>query len=197
MVAARAGDEAALGELLERYKPLVRARCRPYFLIGGDHEDVVQEGMIGLYKAIRDFQVQLGAPFRAFADLCVTRQIVTAIKATNRHKHGPLNSYVSLHRPVWPDGGDDRSLADILPASDIDPAELLVPAERLHALRAHLDTSLSEMEVAVLELFIEGKSYREIAVELRRHVKSIDNALQRIKRKLDAHLRAQALAEVG
>ena len=198
LVAAREGDDVALATLLTRYRAFARAKARSYFLVGADREDIVQEGMIGLYKAVRDFNPELSSSFRAFAELCVTRQIITAIKTATRHKHGPLNSYVSLARPVGGEDDGERVLADTLHASVAqDPAELVISAERIRALQDHLDAVLSDLEVDVLRLYVEGKSYVEIADMLDRHVKSIDNALQRIKRKLDMHLRARALAEHG
>ncbi len=198
LVAARGGDDVALAELLTRYRAFTRVKARAYFLVGADREDILQEGMIGLYKAIRDFNPDLQTSFRAFAELCVTRQIITAVKTATRQKHGPLNSYVSFSRPVVCDEDGDRVLADVLPAITItDPADLVVSAERIRALQQHFDEVLSDLEVEVLRLYVEGKSYVEIAESLQRHVKSIDNALQRIKRKLDAHLKAREMAELG
>ncbi|MHB8340149.1 MAG: RNA polymerase sporulation sigma factor SigH [Mycobacteriales bacterium] len=198
VLASRDGDDVALAELLTRYRAFARSKARSYFLVGADREDIIQEGMIGLYKAIRDFNPELETSFRAFAELCVTRQIITAIKTATRHKHAPLNSYVSFSRPVGGDVEGDRVLADILPAVAIcDPAELVISAERIRALQRHLDAVLSDLEVEVLRLYVEGKSYLEIAEVLHRHVKSVDNALQRIKRKLEGHLREREVAEVG
>jgi RNA polymerase sporulation-specific sigma factor len=195
---ARAGDDVALSELLTKYRGFARAKARSYFLVGADKEDIVQEGMIGLYKAIRDFNPDMLSSFRAFAELCITRQIITAIKTATRHKHGPLNNYVSFSRPVVTDDEGERYLADVLPNKAIsDPAELVVSAERIRALQRHFDTVLSDLEVEVLRLYVEGKSYSEIALLLQRQVKSIDNALQRIKRKLDGHLRDRELAEAA
>jgi len=198
VAAARAGDDVALATLLTRYRAFARMKARSYFLIGADREDVVQEGMIGLYKAVRDFDPEMETSFRAFAELCVTRQMISAVKAATRHKHGPLNSYVSFSRPVGADEDDERVLADVLPASaHADPAELVVSAERIRALQAHVNDVLSDLEVEVLRLYVEGQSYVEIAETLQRHTKAIDNALQRVKRKLDAHLRAREHAEAG
>jgi RNA polymerase sporulation-specific sigma factor len=196
VAAARAGDDVALTELLTKYRGYARAKARSYFLVGADHEDIVQEGMIGLYKAVRDFNPELGSTFRAFAELCITRQIITAIKTATRQKHGPLNSYVSFSRPVAGDEDGDRTLSDVLPMAAIsDPAELVISAERIRALQEHFDEVLSDLEAEVLRLYVDGKSYVEIADVLDRHVKSIDNALQRIKRKLDGHLRARDIAD--
>jgi RNA polymerase sporulation-specific sigma factor len=195
---ARAGDDRALTELLTKYRGFARAKARSYFLVGADHEDIVQEGMIGLYKAVRDFNPDLGSTFRAFAELCITRQIITAIKTATRQKHGPLNTYISLSRPVVGDEDGDRTLSDVLPMTQIcDPAELVISAERIRALQVHFDEVLSDLEAEVLRLYVDGKSYLEIADVLDRHVKSIDNALQRIKRKLDGHLRAREIADAS
>jgi RNA polymerase sporulation-specific sigma factor len=197
VLAARAGDDEALTILLTKYRAFARVKARSYFLVGADREDIVQEGMIGLYKAIRDFNCEMESSFRAFAELCVTRQIITAIKTATRQKHGPLNNYVSFS----PSGSDDdggRVLADVLPTVAIsDPADLVISAERIRALQSHFDEVLSELEIEVLRLYVGGKSYQEIAEQLQRHVKSIDNALQRIKRKLEEHLRVRSLADAG
>jgi RNA polymerase sporulation-specific sigma factor len=196
--AARLGDDDALSALLARYRPFARSRARSYFLLGADFDDVVQESMIGLYKAIRDYDPNAAASFRSFAELCVHRQLITAVKAATRHKHGPLNSYVSFSRPLGDDEDGDRVLGDVLPAGPMaDPAEQVVSTERIRALQSYVDDVLSDLEVEVLRLYVDGKSYSEIAQSLHRHTKSIDNALQRIKRKLDTHLRERAQAELG
>jgi RNA polymerase sporulation-specific sigma factor len=198
VLAARSGDDAALCELLNKYRAFARVKARSYFLVGADREDIVQEGMIGLYKAIRDFNPDMQSSFRAFAELCVTRQIITAIKTATRQKHGPLNNYVSFSRPVSGDDDGERVLGDVIPTVAIsDPADLVISAERIRALQAHFDEVLSDLETEVLRLYVEGKSYQEIAERLQRHVKSIDNALQRIKRKLEGHLQARAVADAG
>jgi RNA polymerase sporulation-specific sigma factor len=198
VLAARAGDDRALGFLLDKYRGFARSKARSYFLVGADREDIVQEGMIGLYKAIRDYNPDLQTTFRAFAELCITRQIITAIKTATRQKHGPLNNYVSFSRPVLSDDEGERYLGEMLPTSAVcDPADLVISAERIRALQAHFDAVLSDLEAEVLRLYVDGKSYQEIAEVLQRHVKSIDNALQRIKRKLDMHLRARAVADAG
>jgi RNA polymerase sporulation-specific sigma factor len=187
----RRGDERALEVLLARYRSFARSKARSYFLAGSEKEDVVQEGMIGLYKAIRDFDLAQETPFRAFAELCVSRQILTAIKTANRHKHQPLNSSVSLDAPVYSKGEDasDRSVGEGLIAAEInDPAELVISAQEIEAIRDSMTENLTELEGNVLALYIDGKSYEEIAGALGNHVKSIDNALQRIKRKLQRHL---------
>jgi len=191
----RAGDEAALIELLDRYRSLARGRARSYFLVGADREDLMQEAMIGLYKAVRDFNEDVGAPFRGFAEMCITRQILSAIKAATRQKHGPLNSYVPISVP---NSGGQSTVADLLPTgASSDPAELVISAERIRALQRHFDEALSDLEIEVLRLYVDGKTYVEIAAMLDRQVKSVDNALQRIKRKLDGHLRAQDDASAG
>ncbi len=196
---SRAGDDEALSVLLTKYRAFARVKARSYFLVGADREDIVQEGMIGLYKAVRDFNPDMQSSFRAFAELCVTRQIITAIKTATRQKHGPLNNYVSFQRPVG--GGDDdgdRVLGDVIPTVAIsDPADLVISAERIRALQQHFDAVLSDLETEVLRLYVEGKSYQEIAERLQRHVKSIDNALQRIKKKLEGHLKAREVADAG
>ena len=185
---ARGGDDKALEDLLHRYRHYARAKARTYFLAGADKEDIVQEGMIGLFKAIRDFQSEKNTAFRAFAELCITRQIITAIKTATRQKHIPLNSYVSLNKPSS-HKDDDAPLENILTSRVIDdPAELVISAEQIAHIKESMGQLLSELETEVLQLYMDGKSYQEIADMLGRHVKSIDNALQRIKRKLEQHL---------
>ena len=188
---ARAGHEIALEVLLNRYRHYARAKARTYFLAGADREDIVQEGMIGLCKAIRDFDIKKNPAFRAFAELCITRQIITAIKTATRQKHIPLNSYVSLNKSSSTTGEEteNRSLEEALVGEVIDdPAELVISSEEISNIKASMGRLLSELETEVLQLYIDGKSYQEIADMLGRHVKSIDNALQRIKRKLEQHL---------
>jgi RNA polymerase sporulation-specific sigma factor len=187
---ARTGDDIAIDTLLERYRHYARAKARTYFLAGADRDDIVQEGMIGLYKAIRDFDAGLNVVFRAFAELCIRRQIISAIKSATRQKHAPLNSYVSLNSPAH-EGDDDRSFEDKLEATSkitSDPAELVVSTEEIEVLRDSMTQILSEFEIEVLGLYMDGRSYQQIANLLNRHVKSIDNALQRIKRKVERHL---------
>ena len=183
----RDGRSEALDELLVRYRRFARSKARSYFLVGGDREDVVQEGMIGLYKAVRDYERGHGASFRSFAELCITRQILTAIKTATRQKHTPLNSYVSFDLPHHGESG--RTVADAITAEETaDPLAQLVQTDQVGRLRALFDEVLSELEANVLGLYVEGRSYQEIADQLGRHVKSIDNALQRIKRKLESHV---------
>lgn len=185
---AHEGNINALEHLINKYKNFVRAKARSYFLIGADREDIVQEGMIGLYKAIRDFRNDKLSSFRAFAELCITRQIITAIKTATRQKHIPLNSYVSLNKPIY-DEESDRTLLDILTAAKItDPEELIISREELVSIESKIGEILSGLELEVLMSYLQGKSYQEIACDLDRHVKSIDNALQRVKRKLEKYL---------
>lgn len=185
---AQEGDGAALEYLLNKYKNFVRTKARSYFLIGADHEDIVQEGMIGLYKAIRDFKSEKLTSFRAFAELCVTRQIITAIKTATRQKHIPLNSYVSLNKPIY-DEESDRTLLDVI-SEDVpsDPEAMIIDREDLSFIEGRIGEMLSDLEKQVLVLYMEGKSYVEISEAMGRHVKSVDNALQRIKRKLQKYL---------
>jgi RNA polymerase sporulation-specific sigma factor len=186
----REGDVTALNVLLERYRGFARAKARGYFLIGADSDDIEQEGLIGLYKAARDFRDDRESSFRAFAELCITRQIITAIKTATRQKHQPLNSYVSLSssRP-GSDDDSERTVEDSLESEvPTDPAEVVISNESFSTMRRGMLEQLSGLEVKVLHLYVSGKTYQEIAGELGRHVKSIDNALQRIKRKLDAQL---------
>lgn len=186
--ATRQGDSEALDFLITKYKPLVRMKVKSYFLIGADKEDIIQEGMIGLFKAVRDFNDGHQASFKAFAELCITRQMITAIKTATRQKHMPLNSYVSLDKPV----GDDEqasTLMDLLETdSSEDPANFVVHREQFLDMESRINAILSPFEQKVLALYIDGCSYQEIAEQLGRHVKSIDNALQRIKRKLEQQL---------
>ncbi|MEI7885512.1 MAG: RNA polymerase sporulation sigma factor SigH [Clostridia bacterium] len=185
--AAQAGDNEAVEYLINKYKNFVRAKARSYFLIGADREDIIQEGMIGLYKAVRDYQDERSS-FRAFAEICITRQIITAIKMATRQKHMPLNSYVSLNKPVFEEDSE-RTLLDMLSGKKVsDPEELLINGEEFAAIESNLGEILSTLEKRVLSYYLEGKSYQEIAEELKRHSKSIDNALQRIKRKLESYL---------
>ncbi|MNB71214.1 RNA polymerase sigma-H factor [compost metagenome] len=186
--AFRSGDGGALEHLINKYRNFVRAKARSYFLIGADREDIVQEGMIGLYKAIRDFKGDKLSSFKAFAELCITRQIITAIKTATRQKHIPLNSYVSLDKPIY-DEDSDRTLMDVICGSQVlDPEELIINQEEFIGLEDKMTEILSDLERKVLMLYLDGRSYQEIAEDLHRHVKSIDNALQRVKRKLERYL---------
>ena len=185
---AREGSIEAQEYLINKYKNFVRAKARSYFLIGADKEDIIQEGMIGLYKSIRDFRSDKLSSFRAFAELCITRQIITAIKTATRQKHIPLNSYVSLNKPIY-DEDSDRTLLDVISGTRItDPEELIISREEFDDIETKMGEILSSLEWKVLMCYLEGKSYQEIAGDLKRHVKSIDNALQRVKRKLERYL---------
>jgi RNA polymerase sporulation-specific sigma factor len=191
--AVHEGNSDALEYLINKYRNFVRAKARSYFLIGADREDIVQEGMIGLYKAIRDFRGDKLASFKAFAELCITRQIITAIKTATRQKHIPLNSYVSLDKPIY-DEDSDRTLLDVICGTRVtDPEELIINQEEFSGLEDKMGEILSELERRVLMHYLDGRSYQEIAVDLDRHVKSIDNALQRVKRKLERYLEIRDL----
>jgi RNA polymerase sporulation-specific sigma factor len=183
------GDPEALEQLMLRYRRFARAKARTYFLVGADADDVEQESLIGLYKAARDYCADRQSSFRAFAELCVTRQVNSAIKAATRHKHQPLNRYVSISGVRGGDDPGEGTVEDLLDDHRVaDPADEVVSNEQIHAMRISMAESLSRLEVDVLRLYVEGKSYHEIGDHLGRHAKSIDNALQRIKRKLDHHL---------
>ncbi len=182
------GNSDALDYLIHKYRNFVRAKARSYFLIGADKEDIVQEGMIGLYKAVRDYKGDKLSTFKAFAELCITRQIITAIKTATRQKHIPLNSYISLDKPIY-DEESDRTLMDVLTGVKVtDPEELMINREQFTSIEGKVNELLSDLERQVLALYLDGRSYQEIAEELNRHVKSIDNALQRVKRKLERYL---------
>ncbi|WP_026962515.1 RNA polymerase sporulation sigma factor SigH [Alicyclobacillus herbarius] len=188
VAAVHQGDDEALEFLIHRYRNFVRAKARSYFLIGADREDIVQEGMIGLFKSVRDFREDKLTSFKAFAELCVTRQIITAIKTATRQKHIPLNSYVSLDKPIY-DEDSDRTLLDVLSTVRVaDPEDMVIHQEEFDAIEVTMSELLSDLERKVLMLYLDGRSYQEIAVDLDRHVKSIDNALQRVKRKLEKYL---------
>ncbi len=185
---AREGSGEALEYLINKYKNFVRAKARSYFLIGADREDIIQEGMIGLYKAIRDFRSDKLASFRAFAELCITRQIITAIKTATRQKHIPLNSYISLNKPIYEEDSE-RTLLDVISNARVsDPEEMVINREELGDIEEKMGEILSDLEWKVLMAYLDGRSYQEIAIDLKRHVKSIDNALQRVKRKLERYL---------
>lgn len=174
--------------LLHKYRNFVRAKARSYFLIGAEREDIIQEGMIGLYKAIRDFRADKQASFRAFAELCVTRQIITAIKTASRQKHIPLNSYVSLNKPIYEEDSD-RTLLDVISGVKVaNPEDMIISREEFSDIESKMNDILSDLEWKVLMSYLDGKSYQEIAAELGRHIKSIDNALQRVKRKLEKYI---------
>ena len=192
---AQNGDEVAQRYLLDKYKSLVRAKSRAYFLIGADSEDIIQEGMIGLYKAVRDYNEEKNASFRSFAELCVNRQMITAIKAATRQKHQPLNSYVSLNKPVYEEESE-QTYMDFLQSDSsalLNPETLLIGQENKHFLEDQMVKNLSSFETRVLVLYLQGRSYFEIAHVLDKPEKSIDNALQRVKKKLERFLEEKNL----
>lgn len=186
---ARKGDPKAQEILIKKYKNFVRSKARSYFLIGADREDIVQEGMIGLFKAMRDYQPDKVTSFKSFAELCIKRQIITAIKTATRQKHIPLNSYVSLNKPVF-DDDSDRTLYDVMSnnSKELNPEHLIIKREELSHIEEKMGEVLSDLEWKVLNAYLEGKSYQEISVEMNKHVKSVDNALQRVKKKLEKSL---------
>ena len=192
---ARNGDQKALDELIRRYTGFVRLKASSYFLAGGDSEDLIQEGLIGLYKAVRDFSPELSS-FRSFAELCVTRQIITAIKTATRFKHSPLNSYVSFsHTPAGQESDGDCTLGDALPGPSVDdPSVCVISTEELQSLLGCLSTALSGLESQVLTCYLEGRSYEEIGELLDCDPKTVDNALQRVKRKVLAHLQSRRVS---
>ena len=186
---ANAGDNLVMEFLLNKYKNFVRIKAKSYFLIGGDREDIIQEGTIGLYKAVRDFKADKLSSFRAFAELCITRQIITAIKTATRQKHIPLNQYISLNKPIYDDEGGERTLLDVVASQKAaDPEKLVINQEISEDIKERIQENLSDLESQVLLLYLEGKSYQEMAGDLNRHTKSIDNALQRVKRKIEKNL---------
>lgn len=188
------GDSEVLDYLIQKYRNFVRAKARTYFLIGADKEDIVQEGMIGLYKAIRDFKGDKLSSFKAFAELCITRQIITAIKTATRQKHIPLNSYVSLDKPIY-DDESDRTLMDVISGAKVlDPEKLIINKEEFDDIEVKMADLLSDLERKVLSLYLDGQTYQEISEELNRQVKSIDNALQRVKRKLERYLEMREIS---
>ncbi len=186
---ARNGDGAAMDQLIRRYTGFVRLKASSYFLAGGDSDDLIQEGLIGLYKAVRDYRSDKETSFRSFAELCVTRQIITAIKTATRFKHAPLNTYVSFsHTPAGQESDGDCTLGDALPGPGVDePSVVVISTEELQSLVGCLGTGLSTLESDSLRLYLEGSSYEQMAEELACDTKTIDNALQRVKRKILQH----------
>ena len=185
----RGGDALAEEQLYGRYKQVVRSKARTYFLVGADREDIIQEGMIGLYKAVCDYQFDKQASFRAFAELCITRQIITAIKSATRKKHIPLNTYISLNRSVY-EGDTERPLIDVLSSTQIsDPEEVLIGRESYEAVADSIEHSLSKLERGALDLYLMGYSYQQIADALQKSTKCVDNAIQRVKKKLEEYLK--------
>ncbi len=190
---ANNNDDLAFEFLICKYKNFVRGKARSYFLVGADRDDIVQEGMIGLFKAVRDYDITKQASFRSFAEICITRQIITAIKSATRQKHIPLNSYVSLNKPMFEEEAG-RTLLDIIGEDKVtDPMELFISREDIDKVYLTIGKVLSELELSSLMSYLDGKSYNEIALELNRHEKSIDNALQRVKRKMEKCLDAYKL----
>jgi RNA polymerase sporulation-specific sigma factor len=194
---ARNGDDGALDQLIRRYTGFVRLKASSYFLAGGDSEDLIQEGLIGLYKAVRDFRTDKETSFRSFAELCVTRQIITAIKTATRFKHQPLNQYVSFsHTPAGQDTEGECTLGDALPGSAVEePSVVVISTEELQSLIFTLGTGLSRLESEALRLYLEGSSYEEMAEELGCDTKTIDNALQRVKRKIITHQQSREVLQ--
>ena len=185
---AKDGDEESLDKIMRKYKNFVRSKAKSYFIVGADKEDLLQEGMIGLYKAVRDYDYEKTCSFKAFADLCVTRQIITAVKTATRQKHIPLNSYISLNKPVY-DEESERTLMDLIASSVIsDPEQLVISQEEMKVIGAKMKEMLSPFESRVLGLYLKGYSYQQISCKIEKHVKSVDNALQRIKRKFEKFL---------
>lgn len=188
VLTAKSGNVPATDFIIEKYKNFVKSKARTYFLIGADKEDIIQEGMIGLYKAIRDYDIDKSASFRSFAEICITRQIITAIKTATRQKHIPLNSYISLNKPAH-DDDTERMLIDVIAENDkLNPEEIMISRERFSSILEKMSEVLSKYEWRVLKLFLEGKSYSEIAKKLSKSEKSIDNALQRIKKKVEKYM---------
>ncbi len=188
IVLSKAGDGYATEVLLEKYRNFVRSRSRTYFLIGADKEDIIQEGMIGLYKAIRDYKPEAQASFKSFAELCITRQIITAIKSATRQKHFPLNSYISLNKPIYDDENERVLIDTVIERKRLDPEEIMIDKERFFRIEEKLSEILSKLEWTVLLEYLKGRSYVEIAASVGKSEKSIDNALQRIKKKIEKHI---------
>jgi len=184
LLLAKNGETCAVEYMLNKYKNFVKAKARTYFLIGAERADIIQEGMIGLYKAIKDYNPESGSSFRSFADLCITRQIITAIKTATRQKHMPLNSYISLNKSS-DDENDSTLIESVLESQRLDPEEIMINKERMGFIEVKLKASLSKYETAVLKGYLSGESYQEIAKALNKSEKSIDNAIQRIKKKVE------------
>ncbi len=194
---ARNGDGAAMDQLIKRYTGFVRLKASSYFLAGGDGDDLIQEGLIGLYKAVRDFRPEKETSFRSFAELCVTRQIITAIKTATRFKHSPLNTYVSFsHTPAGQESEGECTLGDALPGPNVhEPSVVVISTEELQSLVFTLGTGLSSLEADALKLYLEGASYEEMAEKLECDTKTIDNALQRVKRKILTHQKGREVLQ--
>ena len=191
---AKSGREDAMERIVRRYHGFVRLKASSYFLVGGDWDDLVQEGLVGLYKAVRDYRTDRESSFRNFAELCITRQIITAVKTSTRNKHTPLNEYVSFAQSPAAGGEGEQTLDEILPGPTAhDPVNVVISSEELHSLVDCLTSVLSELESSVLSLYLDGRSYEEIAGMLDCDTKTVDNALQRVKRKVGAHLDSRAV----
>lgn len=190
VIMAKTGDEYATDYIIEKYKNFVKSRARTYFLIGADKEDIIQEGMIGLYKAIRDYDSDKPASFRGFAEICITRQIITAIKTATRQKHIPLNSYISLNKPAYDEESERMMIDMIAEKENFNPEEIMITKEHFSNMLIKMSEVLSKFEWKVMNLFLDGKSYSEIAKKLDKSEKSIDNALQRIKKKVGKYLQS-------
>ncbi|MBM3665375.1 MAG: RNA polymerase sporulation sigma factor SigH [Actinobacteria bacterium] len=194
---ARAGDQQAMDQIIARYRGFVRLKASAYFLAGGDSEDLIQEGLIGLFKAVRDYRPEREASFRSFAELCVTRQIITAIKTAARNKHAPLNTYVSFSN-TRAGSEQETTLADVLPDDPVtDPINQAISTEEIQSLVECLGRVLSPLERQVLAMYLEGRSYEEVAEKLECNPKSVDNALQRVKRKVEVHLKDREVLDLG
>jgi RNA polymerase sporulation-specific sigma factor len=191
---AKQGRDDAMTRIVRRYHGFVRLKASSYFLIGGDSDDLIQEGLVGLYKAVRDFRSDRESSFRNFAELCITRQIITAVKTATRNKHTPLNQYVSFAQAPTAAGESDSTLDEVLPGpASHDPANQVISTEELQSLVACLSSVLSELESSVLSLYLDGNSYEAIAEQLACDTKTVDNALQRVKRKVGAHLESRTV----
>jgi RNA polymerase sporulation-specific sigma factor len=193
---AKQGDRNAYDRLVRRYHGFVRLKASSYFLAGGDADDLIQEGLVGLYKAVRDYRTDRESSFRNFAELCITRQIITAVKTATRNKHTPLNQYVSFSStPAGSSGDSEQTLDEVLPGSPVhDPVNQVISSEELRALVACISTALSDLEARVLALYLDGHSYEEVGRRLDCDCKTVDNALQRVKRKVGGHLNERAIA---
>jgi len=192
---AKQGQTDAHDRIIRRYYGFVRLKASSYFLLGGDGDDLMQEGLVGLYKAVRDYRSDREASFRSFAELCITRQIITAVKTATRNKHTPLNQSVSFSQTPTADGDSEPSLDELIAGpSAHDPVNQVISTEELSSLVACLSTVLSELESSVLSLYLDGRSYDEMAGRIGCDSKTVDNALQRVKRKVGAHLQSRAVA---
>src|SRR5215207_6390273 len=192
---AKQGRKDAYDRIVRRYHGFVRLKASSYFLIGGDSDDLIQEGLVGLYKAIRDYRTDRESSFRNFAELCITRQIITAVKTATRNKHSPLNQYVSFSSSPAAAPEGEPTLDEVIPGPSVhDPVNQVISSEELQALVSCLSSALSDLESRVLALYLDGRSYEEIGGRLGCDTKTVDNALQRVKRKVGVHLRARAVA---